>query len=66
MRDEDSVELRNAVKKLKPSEQDMMHRLYLDNTPISQEEYAASIGTTYGTVRNKLTRTRHKLKALMD
>jgi len=38
----------------------------LDDTPMSQEEYAASIGTTYGTVRNKLTRTRHKLKALMD
>ena len=62
----DADELHIAIKKLKPAEQDLMHRLYLDEKPMSQEEYSIMVKLTVDGVKKKALRTRNKLKLLLQ
>lgn len=54
--------LYNAISKLKPSEQELIHKLYLDKHPMTQAEYAKSHNIQYTTLRKRIERLKQKLK----
>ena len=61
----DVENLRKAVQKLKPDEQELVHKLYLDEPVVSQAEYAKEIGVDAATMRKRAERVREKLKKLL-
>jgi len=65
LRSLDSEEVRAAVKKLKPDEQYLMQRLYLDEKPISQSDLAQELQVTENTIKQRAKNTRTKLKKMI-
>ena len=57
--------LYEAISKLKPAEQELIHKLYLDKHPMTQAEYARSINTSDAAMWKKVQRIRDKLKKLI-
>lgn len=55
--------LYEAISKLKPSEQELIHKLYLDKQTMTLTEYATSNNISYTTLRKRLERLRKKLKS---
>ncbi len=55
--------LYEAILKLKPSEQELIHKLYLDKQTMTLTEYATSNNISYTTLRKRLERLRKKLKS---
>lgn len=55
--------LYEAISKLKPAEQELIHKLYLDKHPMTQVEYAKSHNIQYTTLRKRIERLRQKLKS---
>lgn len=62
----DKDKLYAAIAKLKPQEQDLIHKLYLDKNAMTQEQYAKYIGTKVKSVQEKSRRIRRKLEVLMN
>jgi hypothetical protein len=62
----DADNLRKAIRKLKPAEQELIHRLYLDDQPMSQAEYARLHGTTEKYIQVKARRTKDKLASILE
>ena len=62
----DKDKLYAAIAKLKPQEQDLIHKLYLDKNAMTQEQYAKYIGTKVKSVQEKSRRIRRKLQVLMN
>ena len=61
-----SVEkLHNAIKKLRPQEQELIYKLYLNKHPITQSQYANLLGITENAVQKRATKIRNKLKKLL-
>lgn len=63
LRQSDVDKLYNAISKLKPSEQELIHKLYLSEHPMTQAEYAKSHNISYTTLRKRLERLRQRLKS---
>lgn len=61
----DKDKLYSAIAKLKPSEQELIYKLYLDKKPIAQVEYAQILGITENAVQLRLAKIKKKLKSLM-
>ena len=57
--------LYEAISKLKPAEQELIHKLYLDKHPMTQAEYARSINISDAAMWKKVQRIRDKLKKLI-
>ena len=57
--------LYNAMSKLKPSEQELIHKLYLDKQPMMQAEYAKINKTSVGSIKMQVQRVKAKLKKLL-
>lgn len=55
-----------AIQKLKPYEQDLIHKLYLDKHPMTQAEYAKILGITENAVKQRVKWLRNKLKKLLS
>lgn len=53
--------LRKAISKLKPKEQDLLYKLYLNKNTISCEEYAFKHNISSSTVRKRAERIRKEL-----
>ena len=53
--------LHDAIAKLKPQEQEILNKLYLDNKPITQAEYAKELNISYIVLRKRIERIRRKL-----
>ena len=62
LRRSDVDKLYNAISKLKPSEQDLIHKLYLSKNPMTQAEYAKTLGITENAVQLRLSKIKRKLK----
>ncbi len=58
--------LYDAMSKLKPSEQELIHKLYLDKHPMTQAEYAKILGITENAVKQRVKWLRNKLKKLLS
>ncbi len=61
----DEDKLYSAIAKLKPSEQELIYKLYLDKKPIAQVKYAQILGITENAVQLRLAKIKKKLKSLM-
>lgn len=51
-----------AIQKLKPHEQDLIHKLYLDKQNMTQAEYAKIVGITENAVRKRVAKIKIRLK----
>ena len=58
--------LYEAISKLKPAEQELIHKLYLDKHLITQAEYAKMLGITENAVKQRVKWLRIKLKKLLS
>ena len=58
--------LYEAISKLKPAEQKLIHKLYLDKHPMTQAEYADYLRIQEKSVQEKSRRIRRKLEKLLD
>jgi len=65
LRNIDAEDLRKAIRQLKPSEQELIQRLYLDRHPITQAEYARQLGVTENTIQLRAAKIRKKLKSVL-
>lgn len=54
-----------AIQKLKPHEQELIHKLYLDEHSISQAEYARILGVTENAIKQRAKWLKNKLKKLL-
>ncbi len=61
----DRDKLYYAIQKLKPHEQKLIHKLYLDRQPMTQEQYANYLGIKVKSVQEKSRRIRKKLQILI-
>ena len=61
----DKDKLYTAIAKLKPQEQELIYKFYLNKDRISQFEYSCSVGLSENSIKQKLKRIRKKLKALL-
>ena len=61
----DKDKLYDAIAKLKPYEQELIHKLYLDSNPITHAEYAKILGITENVVRKHIAKIKTKLKKLL-
>ena len=57
--------LHEAISKLKPAEQELIHKLYIDKNPMTQIEYAKIKNVSVGSVKMRLQRVKAKLKKLI-
>ncbi len=57
----DENKLYDAISKLKPQEQELIHKLYLDEKPITQVDYAKELHISYIVLRKRIERIRRKL-----
>ena len=62
LRQNDMDKLHKAILKLKPSEQDIIHKLYLSRNPMTQAEYAKTLGITENAVRKRIAKIKRILK----
>ncbi len=60
----DKDKLYDAIAKLKSEEQELIHKLYLNEHPMTQAKYAEMLGVTENAVRKRLTKIKIKLKKL--
>lgn len=58
--------LYEAISKLKPSEQELIHKLYLDKHPMTQAEYAKYLNIKETSVCQKVWRAKQRLKNLLN
>ncbi len=58
----DIDKLYDAIAKLKPNEQEIIHNLYLCRNPISQVELARTKNVSIGSIKMQLHRIKNKLK----
>lgn len=58
----DKDKLYDAIAKLKPQEQEVIHNLYLCQNPISQIELARIKNVSIGSIKMQLQRIKNKLK----
>lgn len=65
LRRSDVDKLYEAISKITPSEQNLIHKLYLSKNPITQKQYAKMIGVTENAVKQKIKWLRNKLKKLL-
>lgn len=65
LRRSDVDKLYNAISKLKPSERELIHKLYLSKNPMTQAEYAKSVNISKANMWKKIQRIRDKLKKLI-
>ena len=63
LKQNDVDKLYEAISKLKPSERELIHKLYLSRNPLTQAEYAKNQHISYTTLRKRLERLRQKLKS---
>ena len=61
----DRDKLYYAIQKLKPHEQELIHKLYLDEHPISQADYARILGVTENAIKQRAKWLKNKLKKLL-
>ena len=61
----DKEKLHNAISRLKPNEQELLHNLYLNDKPITQNEYANILHINEKSVQEKSRRIRKKLKKFL-
>lgn len=61
----DMDKLYDAISKLKPSEQELIHKLYLDKQVMPQAEYARRKNVSGVAIWKKVQRIRDKLKKLI-
>ncbi len=61
----DMDRLYDAISKLKPSEQELIHKLYLDKQVMAQAEYARRKNVSEVAIWKKVQRIKDKLKKLM-
>ena len=66
LKQNDVDKLHKAISKLKPSEQEIIHKLYLDKHPMTQAEYAKILGITEKAVKQRVKWLRNKLKKLLS
>ena len=66
LKQNDVGKLHKAISKLKPSEQEIIHKLYLDKHPMTQAEYAKILGITENAVKQRVKWLRNKLKKLLS
>lgn len=66
LKQNDVDKLHKAISKLKPSEQEIIHKLYLDKHPMTQAEYAKILGITENAVKQRVKWLRNKLKKLLS
>lgn len=57
--------LYKAILSLEPYEQQLIHKLYLSDTPITQKQYASILGVTENAVRKRFAKLKTKLKKLV-
>lgn len=57
--------LYEAISKLKPAEQELIHKLYLDKSPMTQSEYSKIKNVSVGSIKMRLQRIKAKLKDLI-
>jgi len=62
----DKDKLYAALTKLTPQEQDLIHKLYLDENSLSQLQYSKIIDTNENSVKQRAKRIRIKLKNLLQ
>ncbi len=55
----------DAIAKLKPQEQELIHKLYLDRNPMTQAQYSEMLGITENDVRKRLSKIKIKLQQLL-
>jgi len=65
LRRSDVDKLYEAISKLTPSEQELIHKLYLSKNPMTQTEYAKSVNISNANMWKKIQRIRDKLKKLI-
>ena len=61
----DLDKLQKAIFKLKPSEQELLHKLYLDKHIRTQVQYSKLLGITENTVKQKVKWLKSKFKKLL-
>ena len=61
----DKEKLHNAISRLKPNEQELLHNLYLNDKPITQNEYANILHINEKSDQEKSRRIRKKLKKFL-
>ena len=61
----DKDKLYDAIAKLKPQEQELIHKLYLAKNPMTQAEYARNINISDAAMWKKIQRIRDKIKRLI-
>lgn len=66
LKQNDVDKLHKVISKLKPSEQEIIHKLYLDKHPMTQDEYAKILGITENAVKQRVKWLRNKLKKLLS
>lgn len=66
LKQNDVDKLHKAISKLKSSEQELIHKLYLSKNSMTQAEYAKGHNISYTTLRKRLERLRQKLKSTIQ
>ena len=61
----DKDKLYDAIAKLKPQEQELIHKLYLDKNPLTQTECAKKLDISYIVLRKRIERVRKKLSNIL-
>lgn len=62
----DKDKIYEAIKRLKPTEKDLLWRLCLSEKPMTQRQYARILGVTENTVQLRLARVRKKITSIMN
>ena len=62
----DKEKLHNAISLLKPDEQELLHKVYLDLDKINITKYANSLGVKPTVLWKRLERIRKKLKNILN
>ena len=62
----DKDKLYDAIAKLKPHEQDLIYRLYLNKNFMTQAKYAKILGITKNAVQKRMAKIKTKLKKLLQ
>ncbi len=61
----DKDKLYIAIAKLKPNEQELMYKLYLNNFPMTQAEYSKKLNVSHAVLRKRTERIRKKLSNIL-
>ena len=61
----DKGKLYDAIANLKPQEQELIHKLYLDRNPMTQAKCSEMLGITENAVRKRLSKIKIKLQQLL-